>query len=132
MEQNRTGTTYCSARVSNGLCELRDLRCRVDDGRAEHIAILAALEARDAEVSKVELISHFHNIGEYVFARGGGQEPVIRARYTSAVHPAPHHARYDSRPHRRPDAVRSRCPVHAVAGERQRMHPDSSPHRYMM
>lgn len=60
------------ARVSNRLFELMDPHGRVDNDREEHIAILDALEARDAEAAKKALVRHFQNIGDYVMARVRG------------------------------------------------------------
>ncbi len=60
------------ARVSNRLFELMDPFGRVDDDRAEHLAILDALEAGDAEAAKRALATHFKNLGDYVMKRVRG------------------------------------------------------------
>lgn len=60
------------ARVSNRLFELMDPFGRVDDDHNEHLAILDALEARDAKAAKKMLVQHFRNIGNFVMERVRG------------------------------------------------------------
>lgn len=60
------------ARVSNRLFELMDPFGRVDDDRQEHLEILDALEAGDADAAKQALVSHLRNLGDYVMDRVRG------------------------------------------------------------